>query len=70
MDTMEFYLDKNYFDEIRNTTRDAVIYAIRNHQELVEKALAKTEKIRYSKYVSGLGPWCPFYSNRDDDASS
>ncbi len=69
-DTMEFSLDKNYFDEIRNTTRDAVNYAIRNHQELVEEALAKTEKIRYSKYVSGLGPWCPFCSNRDDDASS
>ena len=62
-------LDKNFFDDIRNTTRDAVNYAIRNHQELVEKALAKTEKIRYSKYVNGLGPWCPFYSNRDDDAS-
>ncbi len=69
-DTVEFYLDKNYFDEIRNTTQDAINYAIRNHQELVEEALAKTEKIRYSKYVSGLGPWCPFYSNRDDDASS
>ena len=66
---MELKLDKNYFDEIRNTTQDAIYYAIRNHQELVEKALAKTEKIRYSKYVNGLGPWCPFYSNRDDDAS-
>lgn len=69
LDTMEFFLDKNYFDEIRNTAQDAINYAIRNHQELVEEALAKTEKIRYSKYVSGLGPWCPFYSNRDDDAS-
>ena len=66
---MEIKLDKNFFDDIRNTTRDAIDYAIRKHQELVEKALAKTEKIRYSKHVNGLGPWCPFYSNRDDDAS-
>lgn len=69
LNTMEFFLDKNYFDEIRNATQDAINYAIRNHQELVEEALAQTEKIRYSKYVSGLGPWCPFFSNRDDDAS-
>ena len=66
---MEIKLDKNFFDDIRNTTREAIDYAIRKHQELVEKALAKTEKIRYSKHVNGLGPWCPFYSNRDDDAS-
>ena len=66
---MEIKLDKNFFDDIRNTTRDAIDYAIRKQQELVEKALAKTEKIRYSKHVNGLGPWCPFYSNRDDDAS-
>ena len=42
---MGFVLDKNYFEEIRNTTQEAINYAIRNHQELVEEALAKTEKI-------------------------
>lgn len=66
---MGFVLDKNYFDEIRNTTQEAINYAIRNHQELVEEALAKTEKIRYSKFAKVFGPWCPFYSNRGDDAS-
>lgn len=66
---MKWFLDKNYFDKIRNKTQDAINYAIQNHQELLDKALAKTEQIRYSKTVSGLGRWCPFYTMRDEDAS-
>lgn len=67
---MEFCPNKNYFDDIRNTTQDAINYAIQNQQELVDKALTQTEKIRYSKHVNGLGPLSPFFSPslRDKDA--
>ena len=43
---MEFCPNKNYFDDIRNTTQDAINYVIQNQQELVDKALTQTEKIR------------------------
>ena len=68
---MEFCPNKNYFDDIRNTTQDAINFAIQNQQELVDKALTQTEKIRYSKHVNGLGPFSPFFSPslRDEDAS-
>ena len=65
-----FHFNKDYYETIRSTTEQAIGYAMEHRQELLEKAISNTVTIRYSRLVSGLGPWCPFYLNREKDAQA